>query len=175
MAKPKRSPAQALEDYPVIERLALRGLTQKEIAKELSKIRPYSLTQQTISSDMVKLRELWKESSVIDIDVEKGKLKAHYEYLIAEAQKAWERSQKNAVTVTEAETEKGTFITTKTEGQVGDSRFLAEIRALRAEYKNLFGLDAPRKNEVTGKDGKDLPAQAVMVYLPENNRDSNNT
>ena len=156
MARPKRSPAQTLEDYPEIERLALRGLTQKEIAKELSSKRTYSVTQQTISNDMVKLRQMWKESSVIDIDSEKGKLKAHYEYLISEAQKAWERSQQDAVTFTESDTPKGTISTTETKGQVGDGKFIGEIRALLAEYKNLFGLDAPRRQELTGKDGRPL-------------------
>lgn len=165
MAKPKRTQAQAIEDYPEIERLSLQGLTQKEIAKELSKKRPYTLTQQTISNDMVRLREIWKESAAVDIETEKGKLKAHYEYLIAEAQKAWERSQQDAVTEIEAETEKGTFTTIKREGQAGDPRFLAEIRALRAEYKALFGLDAPKRSELTGAGGAPLnpPAEIETV------------
>lgn len=166
MARPKRSATQALDDYVEIAKMVHRGgLTQKEIAKELSKKRPYTLTQQTISNDIAKLNELWKESAAVDIDTEKGKLKSHYEYLISEAYKAWDRSQQDAETIIEAETKDGTFTTTKREGQTGDSKFLAEIRALLAEYKALFGLDAPRKIAPTNPDGNEpAPPSTIIVY-----------
>lgn len=44
-------------------------------------------------------------------------------------------------------------ITNTTEHQCGDVRYLAEIRATLAEIRKIWGLDAPVKQELTGKDG----------------------
>lgn len=167
MAPRKRTQAQALEDYPIIAALTLRGDTQTEIAEKISSMRDYTITQQTISNDMKSLEKIWKESAAVDIDVEKGKLKAYYEHLISEAYKAWERSQQDAVKTREGENEKGSYSYTDREPQVGDARFLAEIRALLDQYEDLFGIKAPTKSQtdLTNSDGSFLdiaPDKAVQ-------------
>jgi len=44
-------------------------------------------------------------------------------------------------------------VTTVTEGQCGDPRYLAEIRSCLAEIRKIWGLDAPKKAEVITRDG----------------------
>lgn len=47
-------------------------------------------------------------------------------------------------------------LTRTSEGQCGDPRYLAEIRASLAEIRKIWGLDAPTKQELTGKDGQPI-------------------
>lgn len=44
-------------------------------------------------------------------------------------------------------------VTNVSEGQRGDPRYLAEIRACLADIRKIWGLDAPVKAEIAGKDG----------------------
>lgn len=44
-------------------------------------------------------------------------------------------------------------LTKTSQGQCGDPRYLAEIRACLADIRKIWGLDAPTKQELTGKDG----------------------
>ena len=44
-------------------------------------------------------------------------------------------------------------LTNTSQGQCGDPRYLAEIRANLADIRKIWGLDAPVKQEFTGKDG----------------------
>lgn len=154
MAKPKRTEKQALDDYPVISALRGMGKNQTEIAVFLSEVRPYKLTQQTISNDIKKLEKFWEQNAVVKIDQEKGKLKTYYEYMIMEAHKAWERSQEDAVKEREGYNKtQGAYNYTDTEPQVGDPRFMGEIRALMADYAELFGL----------KPAKETPTVEVNI------------
>lgn len=163
MAANKRTAAQRLEDYGLIASLARRGKTQKQIAAELSKGRKYKLTQQQISEDMAKLQDVWKESAAVDIDSEKGKLKAMLEDLIAIAYDAWDRSKTDAVKEVEGYSKtQGNYHHTTTEHQVGDPRFLSELRALSDQYAKLFGLTAPENLNVT----MNKPVEIIEVNKP---------
>ena len=44
-------------------------------------------------------------------------------------------------------------LTTTSQGQCGDPRYLAEIRACLADIRKIWGLDAPQKAEVITRDG----------------------
>lgn len=44
-------------------------------------------------------------------------------------------------------------VTNTSTGRLGDPRFLAEIRNCLADIRKIWGLDAPVKQELTGKDG----------------------
>lgn len=83
--------------------------------------------------------------------------------LDAESEAAWERSQRNAVRreTTTFETEDGPTTQTKkiVTGQVGDPRFLSEMRHLSAERRSLLGLD---KEKHTGSD-TEAPAIRIVV------------
>lgn len=146
----KRNDSQKLADYLEIAILNHKGKNQGEIAEILSNKRSYTLSQQQISYDMKALKELWKRETVFDVDTEKGRLKSHIELLIKEAHIAWARSREDVVTVSEGFNGQGAFKSTTRKGQAGDPRFIAEIRALLKEYRDLFGIDPPKKIEGTG-------------------------
>lgn len=157
----KRNEAQKLEDMVLIEILTHRGNNQTEIANAINEKRakeekPYKLSQQQVSYDMAALKEMWKTSAIIDIDTEKGRVKSHLELLMKEAHSAWLRSQEDAVVHTEGFGPLGSTSQTRTEGQVGDARFIGEIRAILKQYADLFGIEAPKRSELTGKNGKEL-------------------
>jgi transposase len=47
-------------------------------------------------------------------------------------------------------------VTRTSDGRCGDPRFLAEIRAALSDIRKIWGLDAPTKQELTGKDGNPI-------------------
>jgi hypothetical protein len=64
-------------------------------------------------------------------------------------------------------------VTTVSEGQCGDPRYLAEIRSCLAEIRKIWGLDAPKKAEVITRDGDitDEERAARITTLLERGRD----
>lgn len=185
----KRTLAQKQDDYAEMAELSHRGLTHAQIAKILSAKRPYTISRSQIQYDAKKLDDIWKANSAIDVDIEKGKLKAHYESLIAELYVLYDESKKDKIiTSTNASIVGGTIkdgkmdggairernISERKEKQSGDPKIITEIRNILAEYKSLFGLDAPKRAEITGADGKDLPPAVVNIYIPKNDRDDSN-
>lgn len=159
MAAKKRTRTQRLTDLIEIERLDQRNLTQQEIADVLAATREYKITQQMISEDMREIKALHEAGAAVKIDREKGKMKSHLEALIRENYEAWDRSQQDAVTITEKEVfikgkKKGDDVsvpaierTIQRKGQVGDPRFTGEVRALLKQYAELYGLEAAKKLE----------------------------
>jgi hypothetical protein len=167
----KRTAAQKLDDYAEIEELSHRGLNEGQIAKILSAKRPYTISRSQIQADSKKLEEIWKKNSAIDMDIEKGRMKAHYESLIAECYAMLDASKKDKIiTTTNAVIVGGTVKDGKMDGgairersvreqkekQIGDIAIVKQIESLLREYKDLFGMDAPKRSEVTGKDGVPL-------------------
>jgi hypothetical protein len=49
--------------------------------------------------------------------------------------------------------------------RLGDPSYIAEIRQQLAERRKLLGLYAPDKREITGKDGKDLMTDPIMIEI----------
>jgi len=115
-----------------VQRLYFDGLTQEEIAFK------FNISQRMVSKDLSIIREEWKRErlALLDerIDLELAKIDA----LEIEYRKSWERSKRNAETLTvrvKKRTAKGkapagdeTETSKKDEGQVGNPQFLAGIR-----------------------------------------------
>lgn len=53
--------------------------------------------------------------------------------------------------------------TKEARGQAGDPRFLDQARGAMADIRTIWGLDAPKKNELTGKDGRPLEVDAPTL------------
>lgn len=47
--------------------------------------------------------------------------------------------------------------TSERKGQAGDPRMLAEARGALADIRNIWGLDAPKKGELSGPNGAPIP------------------
>lgn len=172
-----RSEAEQERDRREISRLYLQGMYQVDIAGRLG------LSQPTVSRDIQVLIDEWKIERAYDINEAKARELAKVDNLELEYWEAWHRSQENA----EKEVKKqraipgkkdnkgvptvdvlGQEIQKTSEGQTGDPRFLTGIQWCIERRCLILGVDAPKKTELTGKDGKDL----VAVYIPANNRDN---
>ena len=101
---------------------------QMAIARELSKARGYKISQPTISKELNKLREMWRQSAVTEIEIGQAKQLAKIDAVEVEAWSAWERSKAQ---IEETETERqATGETTQNSAKVrrrsrdGDPRWL---------------------------------------------------
>lgn len=139
----------------------LRGSLQTQIAGELN------VTQATISRDLAALRKLWLQSALVDINEAKAKELAKIDNLELEYWAAWERSKLDAeIEVTEQvgsrhKPKKGEPPEPeglalerikkykRVEGQSGNPAFLRGIEWCIQARRELFGLDAPKRTDVT--------------------------
>jgi hypothetical protein len=152
-----RKPSEEERDRRNISRLYLQGLCQADIAKELR------LSQPTVSREIKLLIDEWRQERVYDINEAKARELAKVDNLELEYWEAWKRSQENA----ETEIKKSTKIAkdvarqeiqNKTEGQVGDPRFLAGVQWCIERRCLILGVDAPKKTDITS-GGQPLPAK----------------
>jgi len=162
----KRTPAQIDADVEWVAANAVRGLTTREMAAELAKIRPYRLSHVQISKDLLKAKELWRQSAICIIDEMKARELAGLEQQEREAWAEWTRSKGNRQVKRErrsSPTGRGSRsaagskeVTEETEGQCGDPAYQRLILDIREARAKLLGLNAPIRNEITGKDGEPL-------------------
>lgn len=122
--------------------LRTRGWSQTRIGAELS------LDQSTISKALQRVSARVLAELRPQVEAMKAEQTAQLEHLLDEAVQAWERSRRPKVTTAD-----GDDVKTVTLETAGEPRFLAEARALLTSIRDLWGLDAPAKQEVTGKDG----------------------
>lgn len=176
--KADRSEAQQERDRREIARLYLQGMYQADIAERLG------LSQPTVSRDIQVLVAEWKVERVYDINEAKARELAKVDNLELEYWEAWHRSQQNA----EKEVKKQRAIPARkgvkekddkspvilsqdiqkiSEGQTGDPRFLSGIQWCIERRCLILGVDAPKKTELTGKDGKDL-IKGYVQWTPDN-------
>ena len=61
---PKRTADEVLRDRADIARMRLEGLTQTRIAEEITRLRCYSVSQQTIANDLKAVSDEWLNQSI---------------------------------------------------------------------------------------------------------------
>jgi hypothetical protein len=137
------------EETKIIDRrqrvaaLYLRGRTQTSIAEELG------CDQATVSRDLASLRGEWKESALRDFDEAKALELARVDALESEAWSAWEAGKKPAAGG-------------KGKDQ-GGAEYLRVVAWCIARRCAIFGLDAPKRNELTGPGGKPLQSETKLT------------
>jgi len=153
MATNTRTEHERERDLAIISDMYCRGYSQSAIAREIG------VSQQQISYDLKILHERWKASGVRNLDAAKERELLRLDAVEQEAWEAWRRSQQEQVT-TEAETKPGkeegwrtnrTKLTKRT--GYGDARFLTVIENCIVRRCKILGIDAPKKVELSGKDG----------------------
>lgn len=122
-----------------VARLYARGLDQYEIGERLG------IPQPVVSRDLTAVRKSWLASSMEDWATVKAAELAKIDATEAEAWAAWERSKRDAESITEKEevSERNGEVssTVKTrKGQCGDPRFLEVIAKCREQRCKIFGL-----------------------------------
>jgi hypothetical protein len=156
LAQRKRTSAQILEDYVEIEILSHKGKSDGEIAKILSAMRPYKLGRTQIAYDRVKLQEIWKKNSAIDMDTEKGRIlseirmnkKFLYDLLDRSVRTSTVRTKEANMVAGQVV---GQRLIEKTEDELGDMKISAEIRAWTIQEMAILGVEAPK--EIKGSGG----------------------
>jgi hypothetical protein len=168
---PKRSKAQRESDLLFIERLWLRKKTHAQIAEELNKVRPYTLSRQQVAFDCKKLLDRWRKDSAEMIAAAKTRELTGLDEQERELWEAWEKSKLDAERKTVEQTDgdgeggKRNRASVTKEGQCGDAVYQRLILDIRDRRAKLLGLDEPTKTELSGTVGQ------VLIELPDNGRD----
>ena len=167
MAKNKRTEAQRALDLVQIERLHLKGMPALEIAEKISSERPYTLSRQQVGYDLKTLEILWRAEAKAEIDAAKAKTLAEIRILQETYWDAWARSCEEK---TKTRTEKSAGGTAKAsvekDQMLGNPAFLAGVQWCIEQRCKIFGINAPVKAEITGKDGEALFLPISIVKMP---------
>lgn len=148
-----------------IAKLTRRGYDLKLIAKELAKVRPYTLSYVTIFNDLKKIRAEWKANTLRDIGaIQEQELKG-LDDQERECWAAWEKSKlaaekkKQRVRSGGAGTGQVAERSEEREEQCGDPSFQRLILDIREKRAKILGLNAPERTELSGPNGGPIPVE----------------
>lgn len=177
----KRTEFQREEDKVFATKLHLKGYDVRSIAEEINKIRPYTISHTSVFKDLKQVEDDWHETQLNSMGRIKAHLGAKLNRVMVEAWEGWEKSKlqrvrelkelrvrkidatfpnkpkKRAQPIPEKE-EKATVMR---ENQSGDPRFLAIIRDVVKDLRDMYGVDAPKALEFDGRID-DAPADAAV-------------
>ncbi len=134
----------------------------------------------TVKRDIDTLLKEWRDSRLEDMDLALQLELERIDDTIRELWEQWEKSKtdytktsskRKGSPIKDGKTGTGqikTYQKEETETEVirlGDPSYIAEIRQQLAERRKLLGLYAAEKREITGKDGKDLMADPIMIEI----------
>lgn len=155
MAAPKRTKKQREYDLEEISRLYLQGVSQLGIVDHIAKHRPYTVTQAIISRDLKTVQDRWQASSIRSFDEARARELAKIDHLELTYWSQWEASMDPIVKRKTAKKIGGelTEATQEVSLGTGNPRFLQGVQWCIDRRCKLLGLDAPTKNELTGRDG----------------------
>jgi len=179
MAEPKRSNFERERDLAIVADMYLRAKTQMEIAEHLNTThypdRP--LSRQQIGYDIRILIGRWQKGAERKIDERKAEELARIDRLEREYWDAWERSKLDAESSVTEKIE-GRDVRLKAqmrkEGQTGDPRYLAGVQWCIQARREILGIDAPKKSDITSggqpiksNDGHDRAISSLADALRE--------
>jgi len=168
----------------------LEGYKQAEIAARLNEQndeRGYTLTQQMVSYDLGQLIKEWRASGLMDINEAKAQELAKINHLEMVYWDAWHKSCEDAQTITRKskgvirkyEDGGGGFVSEqpaevgqRTQGQVGDPRYLAGVQWCIDRRCKILGVDEATKLNIQGDanvtqevrfDLSGLPAEILQL------------
>lgn len=151
----------------LIAKLTRRGYDLKLIAKELAKVRPYTLSYVTIFNDLKKIRAEWKANTLRDIGaIQEQELKG----LDDQERECWAAWEKSKLTAEKKKQRVRTGAGAGGAGQVaerseereeqcGDPSFQRLILDIREKRAKILGLNAPEKTELSGPNGGPIPVE----------------
>lgn len=151
----------------LIAKLTRRGYDLKLIAKELAKVRPYTLSYVTVFNDLKKIRAEWKANTLRDIGaIQEQELKGLCDQE-RECWAAWEKSklaaEKKKQRVRSGSGANGAGQVAERseerEEQCGDPSFQRLILDIREKRAKILGLNAPERTELSGPNGGPIPVE----------------
>ena len=156
MAEPKRTTFQRENDLVILAGLYLRGVPQVQMAGIISEQREYSISRQQVSYDLKTLTRRWLESEIVDLNEAKTQELAKINHLEQTYWEAWEDSRKTKEVTSTKRTidDYGTKDEAgiRKEQQAGNPAYLAGVMTCINKRCDIFGLDAPKKVDLTWKE-----------------------
>ncbi len=163
----QRSDTERQADRRTISELYLQGWNQTDIADKLG------IDQSTVSRDIKTLKVEWvkQRNGLVD------EFEAKYRLIYREAFLAWLRSKEDAETTIQEMIENGGELggdvlnksrlksSTRKEEQSGNPALLAQAQAALKAIREMFGVDAPTKQEHTGPEGQPLQFSEIVVNV----------
>lgn len=183
MSKPqyKKQAQMKLARLEIVGKLYKRGYSVRciraEVMKRLS-LETYSIS--TCQKDIHTLLDEWRENRLDDMDMALQLELERIDDTVRELWSQWEKSKEDYVRQVQnrkgspkrnQETGEETIKTYNVENtttnivRLGNPSYISEIRQQLAERRKLLGLYAPDKREITGKDGKDLITDPIMIEI----------
>src|SRR5262245_23815956 len=167
---PRSNSARVRQREELAWSLCARGMTERRIAEEIERAGLGKITQQGVSAMLcrVEARALKAMSDRV------GGLKARQTEslwrIYEEALAAWERSklpQKSLTTKRTGNGEGAAETVSVIRDQDGDPRYLDLAMSALADIRKIWGADAPKKAELTGKDGGPIQTSDVPYDLSQ--------
>ena len=155
IAHRRRQIASALEREP--------SVFFKDLAKR------FSVDPSTITRDLQAIREYYESRAADKREVWLGRLLRHWEAVYGKAETGWLASTETRVVtkVRDGDSDEGSYTETTTEERDGNPSFLAEQRGALMAMAKLLGLDAPKEETVTVKDGAPKLNDAACEQQPQ--------
>jgi hypothetical protein len=169
---------------PLFRRCYTYRAIQREVMTRLS-LKSYSL--ETVKSDVDRLLARWREQELADTGEYVRLELSRIDEAVKELWEQWEKSKEDYKKTSNRRKGKPLEAAKKTSKKagnteveirtiereineiemrcLGDVSYISEIRAQLAERRKLLGLYAPEKRELTGKDGKDLTIEPIIIEV----------
>ncbi len=122
------------ELYAEVAKLYVMGYSQRQIAAKVG------VTQPRIHVLLKKIREMWKERATQDYAARLAEELARMDAVEKEAWAAWERSQKDAETITVRENANGISEERQRKGQTGNVAYLETVQRCIETRLKLLGV-----------------------------------
>jgi len=139
--------------------LYLQGWTQSAIAAEVG------VTQPTVSVDLKKIQETWRNDSIRDFDLRREIELQKIDRVEREAWAAWERSQKPDQTATTIDEPNNRHTRRQVRNRHGDPRYLDAVLKCITARRELLGLDAPAKMEIETHGTTDIERSDRLIAI----------
>lgn len=160
----KVTPTEAREHERRAWELRCKGWTYQRIAAEIKVDQSAVCKILRRTSDRV-LAELGE-----DVKARKVEQTAQLEHVADECLQAWERSKQahKRVRQTKAGGEGEATVVQEASDQCGDVAYVEQWRAIQADIRKIWGLDAPTKSEHSGPGG--LPLAISFIEVPRDDQ-----
>ena len=161
MPDQKRTKAQRDYDMNLAFELQVQGFKYRDIAFEISRQRPYSISHVQVFQDLAKLRAGWIKKAHAMRDHWVAEEIARLALYEAEAWAGWLRSIGETVKTVKGDHATGEVDYTETKILAGDKGFLDIMIKIHEQRCKLLGLHAPVKVTETNLQGTGAPVKEI--------------
>lgn len=156
-------------------RLRVEGATQASIAARLG-VSQSAVSQMLAKAERQFHAELIEQAAEIKAR-QTAQLEALYESLVEQWRRSCEDSERTQTIAGLAKATETGYIelpdrkTRTVEGQSGNPALIAQALAAQAAIRAIWGLEAPKKQELSGPEGGPIRVSEIIVELPRGDGD----